>query len=160
MPEMRTDLLVILVVVCKPKMVCHGEGRCPEKVTHFEEGIPGTLITAIRIGLEQRLPTRVGPGSVWKYFPFFPGLIVEIRLRADMPDQDLHQHVPHIMVHHMLGVGDLLPPEPLGNIGGDPPELVAAVGKGLGSRGGGQVIAFIRWREGRDDARPYPAGAG
>ena len=110
-------------------------------------------------GLEQRL---LPAGSVGAQVPFpqvlgqqmfqvpagLPRIDGKALLGACQPAEHQPQHGPCALLQHMLGIGQLPPPQPLGHIGSRPPKFVAALLKHLGAGALYAVGTLVRRRQG------------
>ncbi len=148
MPQVRADPCIIVLRVVEAELLSDPQGRDPEEITHREQRIPGALAASIGIGLSQPLPQRRLEAAL-EVFAALPGF-------CENPSSHRCTRIasaraaPDDLLQHGFGVDDLLPPQSLRHVGGDPPELVAAVGVSFGGRRRGQIAALIRRCDRRD----------
>ena len=101
---------------------------------------------AVGAAVERPIFGREIPVQVFAAFADVDG---KIRPDPGFPGEELQKLIPDGAVQHGVGVGDLVPPEPLRYIGGDPVKFVAAAGK-FPLRGAGDPVVPVG---GRGDLR-------
>src|SRR5215211_4535035 len=77
----------------------------------------------------------------------FACAVCELGFDPYMPGEHFHQLFPDRIIQYVFGVDNFFSPQPLGNIGGYPPEFVAAVGERLGSRRLWKMVTVTRRRQ-------------
>ena len=132
MAQVGADPLVIAVRIIETKMAGNLDGSPPEKLARCQQGVPGVLVVGAGVGLFEQRP-QLWLKVIFEVFAAFAGVDRETGLHSDIPGEHFGDLLADVDLVRVLGVGQLLAPQSLGDIGAHPPEFVAAVEERFGA---------------------------
>jgi len=144
MPQMSADTLVITKRIFKTEMVPDRHRQLSKKLSHPEQRFPGVVVICIRVSLQELLP-KLGLQVFPEIFAHLPGIRGKSGPHTDIPGQHFHELRADNFIKHVPGIKDLFTPQSLGHVRATPPELVAAVTEGFGSRRSWNAVTVTRW---------------